>query len=62
MIGFIRIRGKGGDWNVWSWKEMAWGKVKGMKKGIGQGSEKRAWNVSKNDGQGILELKLLVKA
>ena len=32
---------------------MAWGKVKGMKKGIGQGSEKRAWHVSKNDGQGI---------
>ena len=53
MVGFRRIRGKGEDWNVWSWKEMAWGKVKGMKKGIEQGSEKRAWNVSKNDGQEI---------
>ena len=53
MVGFRRIRGKGEDWNVWSWKEMAWSKVKGMKKGIEQGSEKRAWNVSKNDGQEI---------
>ena len=30
MVGFRRIRGKGGNWNVWSWKEMAWSKVKGM--------------------------------
>ena len=42
MVGFKGIRGKGGDCNVWSRKEMAWGKIKGMgswrnKKGIEQG-------------------------
>ena len=59
MVGFKETSGKGEDWNVWSWKEMgSWSDKKESNKEW----EKRAWNVSNNDGQGILELKLLMKA
>ena len=41
--------------------EKKW-EVEGIKKESNKEWEKRAWNVSNNDGQGILELKLLMKA